>query len=1088
MNKTTPTLFSRNIRAGGWRPGCALLAGALLGLLALQNARAQQALPFYEPFSGNYVNGEYLGSYTASGSTSGGTSGIYWNFGNSLSSSCARVESYADLEYPSLVNTDATLQSFGLSSYYKDTGSTKDRGASLTITAGTTVYASCLINVQYYTNTTVFPAPFFGLSPSSASAGSSVSQAGAVVYFNAAGQLMIAKNSTTPATNTTYSLTTSNTHLVVLRYKVNTGSPDEVDLWLDPTSLGNDGNVPAPTITTTNNANIASFGSVAYFQLANPSVFYLDEIRVAYDWAGVTPTTAAPGNIYPVSGGGSGCAGEEFSVNLSGSDSGLTYMLYTNGAFNGQSLTGTGSAIAFNDESATALYTVLATNSVSGGAAWMNGSAAVTVLSLPNIATEPVSATVAASGLAAFSVTSAGSGLNYQWYRNGTALSDGGHLSGSQTATLVISPATTADAATTANGYFVIVANRCGNGVISTTNALILDTPANLLWSGDGNSNFWDVATSTNWNYSNTLGYNTAVFNYGDNATFDDTSANTTVNLNNVNLSPTLTTINGSANTYTFLGSGLAGTGSLLMNSSSTLNLDCVNNETGGIVISNGAVAFGSSSDLGFGPITLAGGTLTPPGNGLVTVTNTIIITTNSATGSVNLIGVNSPGGQPLQLTAPLAGVAGTLTLENITTKNAATAAIEFTATNMTFNLPLDLNIGSGSLEVGGFNTAGSQIWNGVITDAGGMERNAAGGTTVLNNTNNYSGATELASGIIGVGADSDPALDAGPLGTGTLVITASAAAATLEIYASGGAHIIGNLINYSSNLFGSPFIIGGSNNLAFFGDFDLSGTNRVIETDNSGETVFAGDITENGGAFDNGNPLGFTKTGEGVLYLDATNDFTGDLTNSVGTLAGSGIVSGPVVVLSGAAIGGGDAGTVPGTLTLNAGLTLAGNVAIRVNKAEPQSNDVVAVTGTLANMGTGTVTVANVGPALKIGDSFSIFSEPVTGGNALTVSGGGVTWNNQLASNGSISVAAIAPTSPPVFISTVLRGGNLVSAVSNGTAGSTYYVLASTNLALPLTNWTPVSTSTYPSGNFYLTNTVNPATPHVFFRLSPNP
>jgi len=303
----------------GGRQALAVCAGLAFALLGRETTSAQQSLPFYEPFPNTYVNGEYLGSNTGvSGSTSGGTSGINWNFGNSLSSSCARVESYAALEYPSLVNTDATAQSFGLSSYYKDTSSTKDRGASLAITAGQTLYASCLINVQSNNVTQTFPAPFFGLSPSSASAGSSVSQSGAVAYFNAAGQVQIAKDSATPATNTTYSLTTSNTHLVVIRYKYNTGAPDEVDLWLDPTALGNNGSVPPPTISTTNNANVTSFGSVAYYQLGAPSTFYLDEVRVGYNWADVTPTNAAPGKIYAVSGGGSGCAGDNFSINLSG--------------------------------------------------------------------------------------------------------------------------------------------------------------------------------------------------------------------------------------------------------------------------------------------------------------------------------------------------------------------------------------------------------------------------------------------------------------------------------------------------------------------------------------------------------------------------------------------------------------------------------------------------------------------------------------------------------------------------------------------------------------------------------------------------
>ncbi len=1074
-NPTQPNpLFARK-----HRPLLQTVAGLALAWLGLQQIGAQATLPFYEPFPGTYVNGEFLGSYTASGSTSGGTSGIIWNIGNSLSSSCARVQSYAALQYPSLVNTDATAQSYGLVSYYKDTSSTKDRGATLAITAGQTLYASCLINVQYYTNTAAYPEPFLGLGP-----GTTINQSGAVAYFNASGQLLVAKNSLTPATNTTYSMTTSNTHLVVLRYKYNPGAPDEVALWLDPTALGNNSLVPPPNISTTNNANVPSFGNVAYFQLANPSVFFLDEIRVGYNWSDVTPTNAAPGKIYAVSGGGSGCAGDSFAINLSGSDAGLTYNLYTNGVFNGTSLAGTGSAISFTGQNATALYTVLATNTTSGGSAWMSGNATISVLALPNIATQPASVVVATNGLAAMTVYSSGSGLNYQWYRNGVALTDGGHISGSQTATLVISPATVADAATKAKGYFVIVANRCGNGVVSITNSLTLDAAANLVWYGDGISNLWDLASSTNWNFNPALGYGTNVFNYGDNVTLDDSSPYPTVILTNANLSPALLKVDGTQN-YSLTGGTLTGPGSILMNSVGSLSLNIANNQTGGIVISNGIVSINSPVALGFGPVTLAGGQLNEPGTGLITITNSLVVT-----GDGSVLGINSPGGQPLVLTAPPAGLGGSLTLQNITTKNASTAYAEFTAPSFTFNLPLNLINGGGTMLLGGFNISGTQMWNGIIAGTGMVWRNAGGGTTLLNNTNTYSGITKLSNGSIGVGASSvastPPTIDAGPLGTSSLIIDTGAA--TMALFASGGAQTVANPISYSTNLLGSPLIIGGANNLTLAGVLDLSGTNRVIQVNNTADTILSGDITDYNQTLGASTVNGLSKTGTGRLYVDGINDFTGTLTNSAGLLAGSGTVAGPVVVLAGATLGAGDNGLIPGTITLNGGLTLGGNGFFRVNKSLAHSNDLVAVTGGLANTGTGTITITNVGPALKVGDAFTLFSALVAGGNALTVSGAGVTWNNHLSADGGVTVSGIISSAPPVFLGTVVSGNNLVSSVSNGAAGSTYYVLATTNLALPLANWTRVATNVYPGGVFYLTNTINSGVANRFYILSPTP
>ena len=89
------------------------------------------------------------------------------------------------------------------------------------------------------------------------------------------------------------------------------------------------------------------------------------------------------------------------------------------------------------------------------------------------------------------------------------------------------------------------------------------------------------------------------------------------------------------------------------------------------------------------------------------------------------------------------------------------------------------------------------------------------------------------------------------------------------------------------------------------------------------------------------------------------------------------------------------------GTLTINNNLTLNGNLLFKVNKSlsPSQSNDIASVSGTLANGGTGTLTVTNLGPALVVGDRFMLFNKGLSGGGALTVTGGGagVIWNNNL-------------------------------------------------------------------------------------------
>jgi hypothetical protein len=79
------------------------------------------------------------------------------------------------------------------------------------------------------------------------------------------------------------------------------------------------------------------------------------------------------------------------------------------------------------------------------------------------------------------------------------------------------------------------------------------------------------------------------------------------------------------------------------------------------------------------------------------------------------------------------------------------------------------------------------------------------------------------------------------------------------------------------------------------------------------------------------------------------------------------------------------------------------------------------------------------------------------------------------------------APGPEPIFAGISLSGTNLVINGSNGLAGRTYQVLASTNVALPVSQWLPVTTNILnASGNFTLTatNVVNPGFPQRFFIL----
>jgi hypothetical protein len=80
----------------------------------------------------------------------------------------------------------------------------------------------------------------------------------------------------------------------------------------------------------------------------------------------------------------------------------------------------------------------------------------------------------------------------------------------------------------------------------------------------------------------------------------------------------------------------------------------------------------------------------------------------------------------------------------------------------------------------------------------------------------------------------------------------------------------------------------------------------------------------------------------------------------------------------------------------------------------------------------------------------------------------------------------SVAPANPGIS-SFSLSGANLALNGTNGQSGATYYVLTTTNLALPLSQWTRVATNVLSaSGNFSITasNTVAPGIRQRFYIL----
>ena len=83
----------------------------------------------------------------------------------------------------------------------------------------------------------------------------------------------------------------------------------------------------------------------------------------------------------------------------------------------------------------------------------------------------------------------------------------------------------------------------------------------------------------------------------------------------------------------------------------------------------------------------------------------------------------------------------------------------------------------------------------------------------------------------------------------------------------------------------------------------------------------------------------------------------------------------------------------------------------------------------------------------------------------------------------GSTNFALVAGNMKPQLGTFNLSGNNLVLKGTGGMPGSNCVILASTNLALPLSSWLALTTNTFDStGQFYFTNHGSPAKSRLFF------
>jgi hypothetical protein len=144
------------------------------------------------------------------------------------------------------------------------------------------------------------------------------------------------------------------------------------------------------------------------------------------------------------------CSGSTANFSVTATGTGLTYQWKKGGTniVNATSATLTLSNVSTSDSGN---YTV-EVSGISPCGPVTSSTAALTINQEVVISTQPISSQTVCSGFSvSFSVTATGTGLTYQWRKGNTPLSNGGNISGVNSATLTISNTLTTDAATNYN-------------------------------------------------------------------------------------------------------------------------------------------------------------------------------------------------------------------------------------------------------------------------------------------------------------------------------------------------------------------------------------------------------------------------------------------------------------------------------------------------------------------------------------------------------------------------------------------------------------------------------------------------------------
>ena len=565
------------------------------------------------------------------------------------------------------------------------------------------------------------------------------------------------------------------------------------------------------------------------------------------------------------------------------------------------------------------------------------------------------------------------------------------------------------------------------------------------------------------------------------------------------------------------------GPGSLNINASGqTVTLSGASAYTGGTTNTAGTLQLGNNNAAGSGPVTYLAGAV-KVGNGVV-IANTFVLPSSTAD-----LMLDSYGGGTATWAGDIVATGGGASFRPGGTDGKLVLTGTAALGGRNFIIP------KGSVEIAGsadFSATGTATAFGRNTTA-----NSAF-VTIRNDATVALGRLSLGGGQDTGGRVTLTLQDNASLSTGTdnLDLHNSTRTATWTVVTlNGGVLTVGGFVKtmtgatqFSTNNFNGGTLRASKDNASFLPS--LSGLTAIVQAggakvDDNGFAITIAQPLLHDPALGTAQDGGLTKLGSGTVTLMTPSTYNGPTVINAGTLKlscstacgtianstniyvaasacfdtsahttftlgagrtlwGNGAVIGNFMFGAGASL---EPGTnAPGAMSFAGNLTLSAGSTCRFDlNRGPRTNDTVTVAGTV-KLG-GTLVVTNAGGELQANDSFTLFRASVFSNTFSTVSlpplKVGLVWNtNQLYANGIISVIG---TAPPVFGSAALVGGDLVMSGSNGTPRTSYFVLTSTNLALPINNWTRAATNRFAAdGTFVFTNPVPPDFPVLFHRL----